>query len=55
MKRFTFIIAEDIHREVKVLAARRNISMTTWLLRAIQSEMKSENYQVIRSLKQETD
>lgn len=40
--RFIFDMAKDLHTEVKVIAARRNISMSLWVTRAIYEALKKE-------------
>jgi hypothetical protein len=38
-----FDVNEELHTEIKILAARRNISMNMWLNRAIQERIKKEH------------
>ena len=41
-KRIVFDVHPELHTQVKVLAARRNISMNLWLMRAIADRIKKE-------------
>lgn len=42
-KQIVFEIPHELHTEVKVWAARRNISMCDWFTRAIVERLKKEN------------
>lgn len=41
-----FDVSKDLHTEVKILAAKRNISMNLWIARAIQERiLKDKKYE----------
>lgn len=42
-KQMAFDINPDIHQQIKVLAARRNISINLWMARAISDRIQKEN------------
>ena len=41
-KMMAFDISCELHRQIKILAARRGISMALWMQRAIYDRMKRE-------------
>jgi predicted HicB family RNase H-like nuclease len=41
-KQINFYLPEEWHHEIKVRSARRNISITDWILQAIYSKANSE-------------
>jgi predicted HicB family RNase H-like nuclease len=41
-KQMAFDISPEIHQTVKILAARRNISINLWMARAIQERIDRE-------------
>ncbi len=49
-KQMTFDVSPEIHQQVKVLAAVRNISINLWMARAIQDRIAKEtkNYEVVK-------
>ena len=42
-KQLAFDIDPELHTQIKILAARRNISMNVWLTRAILARIQKEN------------
>jgi len=42
VKRFIFSMREDVRQEIKLLAAKKNISMSLWITRAIYEQLKKE-------------
>ncbi|HEY5267744.1 MAG TPA: hypothetical protein VII94_01265 [Candidatus Saccharimonadales bacterium] len=38
-----FDVSPEIHHQIKILSAHRNISMTLWMCRAIQERIAREN------------
>ena len=49
-KQMTFDVSPEIHQQVKVLAAIRNISMNLWMARAIQDRIAKEtkHYEIVK-------
>jgi len=49
-KQMAFDVSPEIHQQVKVLAAIRNISMNLWMARAIQDRIAKEtkNYEIVK-------
>jgi predicted HicB family RNase H-like nuclease len=41
-KQIAFEILPELHQQIKISAAKRNISMTLWMQRAIQASLKEE-------------
>jgi predicted HicB family RNase H-like nuclease len=41
-KKFIFDVAADMHKQVKIYAARRGISMNNWLQRAVYERIQKE-------------
>ena len=41
-KQLAFKVNKDLHRDIKILAARFNISMNLWLMRAISDKIKKD-------------
>ena len=41
-KQIIFDINEDIHRQIKIFAATRNITMNRWIQKAITERIKKE-------------
>lgn len=41
-KQIIFDINEDIHRQIKIFAAMRNITMNRWIQKAITERIKKE-------------
>ena len=41
-KQLAFDISPEIHQQVKILAARRNISMNLWMMRAVMERIAKE-------------
>ena len=39
-KRFTVIVPESLHQEMKVFCVQRNISLKDFVIRAVQNEMQ---------------
>lgn len=42
-KQIVFNIHPDVHKQVKILAARRGITMNCWFMRAIYDRLAKEN------------
>ncbi len=42
-KQMAFDISPEMHQQVKILAATRNISINLWMARAIQDRIAKEN------------
>jgi predicted HicB family RNase H-like nuclease len=49
-KQITFDVNPEIHQQVKVLAAIRNISINLWMARAIQDRIAKEtkHYEIVK-------
>ena len=49
-KQMVFDVNPEIHQQVKVLAAIRNISMNLWMARAIQDRIAKEtkHYEIVK-------
>jgi len=45
-KQIAFDINPEIHQIIKILAAKRGISINLWLHRAIQERIKKENGEI---------
>lgn len=41
-KRFLLNIQEELHQEIKIRAAKKNISITTYIIRALYDRIKRE-------------
>jgi len=41
-KQMAFDVSPELHQQVKILAARRNISINLWMARAIQERIAKE-------------
>ncbi len=41
-KQIIFDIPEDIHKQIKILAAMRNITMSRWMQKAINERIQKE-------------
>jgi len=44
-KKIIFEIPENLHRDIKITAAKRNVSMSLWIQRALAQKIQSENRQ----------
>jgi len=42
-KQIAFDISEELHKQIKISAATRNISMNLWMHRAIIERLKKDN------------
>lgn len=41
-KKIIFEVPEELHKQIKVAAARRNISMSLWITRELVRKLKKE-------------
>lgn len=41
-KKIIFDVSADLHQQIKILAARRNMSMSLWLHRAIHAQLRED-------------
>lgn len=48
IKRVVLDVTIDLHAEIKILAARRNISMNNWLHRAIYERIAKEKREEVK-------
>lgn len=48
-KRIVFDVKQELHQTIKILAARRNISMSLWLSRAIADRIDKETKHDIKN------
>lgn len=42
-KQMAFDVHPDLHREIKIIAAKRNISISLWINRVLVAACKAEN------------
>lgn len=43
-KQLTIDITQEIHQQIKVLSALKNVSMTCWVIRAINDRIAKESH-----------
>lgn len=43
-KRLSMNLADEIHQDIKIRAAKRNITITEWIMRAITEAMVKEDH-----------
>lgn len=48
MKQFNFQVPDEVHRQIKTIAAMNNMSMSLWIIKAIKREYDYQSKELMK-------